>query len=1223
MAHSPLTFQVEKAQANCFQILQRASHLSPAHQDRVAAELDQFNRRISQILGNQEDQPECASVPDGTEKKKAVDLFFENRYQVGQLLGGAHAGIFYKDLIENTSTWSPELHDLLGVAPDEKVGPNHFMGMIHPDDRPYMETSTQAAIERGGPFYEEFRLVRPNGETAWMSAVGFVQHDPEGRPVSMVGINQDITQRKQAEEALRESETQLRESEKQARQRLNEIETIYRTAPIALCAFDNHLRWVRLNPALAEINGVPLEDHLGKTLREVVPDLGDQAEEALRIIMETGRPLLDFEMSGKTAAQPDLIRYWKERWVPIKDDQGTVLGISVAAEEITERKRAEAEREQLLQTIRAQNELFVRILRDAPIGIAVVNTPEFRYELVNEYYRRGTAGMRARTGLTAAEVWGSAGTPLLKALEKAYLSGAIVQQADVSFPVERAPGQVEDDFFTFSFLPLKNPAGAVDRVMILMQETTQQVRALQAIEASQNLMKAVIDNAPEGIVVADHEGRIVLSNALAERLYSRPIPYQEPFAVHSTLQVCYPDGTPYEARDLPLTRSALDGETFTNLEMAIRWPDGQLRLILANTGPIRDHQGQVTGAVGIFQDITNFKQTQALLVDRDEALRKSHEQIVQILENMTDGFFSVDREWRMKYVNQNAAEQGGHTPEELLGSVIWETSPQLKGSILETVYRKVMSESRPETIQYHSQYSGRWFELHVQPSPDGIAVYSMDITNRKQAEQALEEAHSNLIKERSRLLAVMEALPIGLAIYDEIGGVIQANSGYEAVWGSPRPPADSVDDYELYKAWWVETGERVKPEEWAAAQAVQKCTIVTGQYLRIQKFDGSDGYVLNSGAPVRDAQGQVIGATVAIMDITQRVQAENSLHESEERFRVAISYLPMMVYSMDRDLRYTRIYNPRLGLAPQQVIGKRDDELVPPEAAAEIIAIKQSVIDTGERIQKEVKSVVDGETRHYLLSLEPLLDYTGAVAGLIGASLDITEPRRVENERQNALTQMEIQRQLLENREKERQEIARELHDGPIQLLSGAMFNLQVVKEILKDPSLSLELGQAALSLKVAIRELRDTVNELRPPTIIRFGFTKVARMHVEDLKEKYPDLKFDLDLFEDGNLFPETIRLALYRIFQESLNNAIKHAHASQIFVRFSMDDQQVFLQIDDNGQGFLIPGDLIRQTQRGRYGLAGMKERAEAIGGCFMITSEPEQGTHVLVTLPLPEKD
>ena len=161
-------------------------------------------------------------------------------------------------------------------------------------------------------------------------------------------MSRDISERLRAAEALRESERQVRD-------RLAEIETIYDAAPIGLCALDTDLRFVRLNRRFAEINGVSVEEHLGRTPNEVVPDLGNQAEAAMRTVLETGQPLISLEVSGVTPAQPGVVRYWNEGWAPLRDGTGTITGISIAAIETTEQRRTE-------QALRERDERQVFLL---------------------------------------------------------------------------------------------------------------------------------------------------------------------------------------------------------------------------------------------------------------------------------------------------------------------------------------------------------------------------------------------------------------------------------------------------------------------------------------------------------------------------------------------------------------------------------------------------------------------------------------------------------------------------------------------------------------------------------------------------------------------------------------------------------------------------------------------------------------------------------------------
>ena len=109
---------------------------------------------------------------------------------------------------------------------------------------------------------------------------------------------------------------------------------------------------------------------------------------------------------------------------------------------------------------------------------------------------------------------------------------------------------------------------------------------------------------------------------------------------------------------------------------------------------------------------------------------------------------------------------------------------------------------------------------------------------------------------------------------------------FEQVWGEQRPETRSVDDYDKYKAWWIDSGRQVQPDEWASARAVQKGETVTGQMMKIERFDGTMAFVMNSAVPIHDFDGRIAGSAVAILDITERIEAEEALRQNEARFRL-------------------------------------------------------------------------------------------------------------------------------------------------------------------------------------------------------------------------------------------------------------------------------------------------------------------------------------------------
>lgn len=120
-----------------------------------------------------------------------------------------------------------------------------------------------------------------------------------------------------------------------------ELEAVYANAPVGLCVLDRDLRFVRINERMAEMNGRSVAAHMGRTVREVLPDLADDAEPRLRRILETGEAATDVEVRGVTPAQPGVERTWLESWIPLRDADGTVIGINVVAQEVTERRRIE------------------------------------------------------------------------------------------------------------------------------------------------------------------------------------------------------------------------------------------------------------------------------------------------------------------------------------------------------------------------------------------------------------------------------------------------------------------------------------------------------------------------------------------------------------------------------------------------------------------------------------------------------------------------------------------------------------------------------------------------------------------------------------------------------------------------------------------------------------------------------------------------------------------
>jgi len=144
------------------------------------------------------------------------------------------------------------------------------------------------------------------------------------------------------------------------------MQLIYDTAPIGLAFLSPDCRYLQINQRLTEICGISVEDHLGRSVRDCVPALADAVEEIVRSIMNTGEPVIGIEVTGQRADQIDE-RFWVTYWHPLRSPSGEIVGVNVAAEEITERKRAEAalrENERELRSARDAAEAALRNLQE-------------------------------------------------------------------------------------------------------------------------------------------------------------------------------------------------------------------------------------------------------------------------------------------------------------------------------------------------------------------------------------------------------------------------------------------------------------------------------------------------------------------------------------------------------------------------------------------------------------------------------------------------------------------------------------------------------------------------------------------------------------------------------------------------------------------------------------------------------------------------------------------
>lgn len=276
---------------------------------------------------------------DIAERKRAEEMLREIQKNLTLAQGIAHIGSWKYTLKTGELYWSDELFRIYGLNPEKtNINLDHSIGMIHPDDKAFAEETFGRAVKEGVPYEFEYRIIRPDGEERFMQAIGNIEKDENGDIVSLYGTGQDITERKRAEEALRQSEERFR--------------GVFGTSPTGIAIVDTVTqRFLEANVSFLRIVGYSREELQLLTVMDVThPD--DWEKEA-----EVVRAYLNGELPSYVVVKRYIRKDGEIRWVRITGDvlriQPDEPPLAIAnVEDITERKRAEEELQQYREHLR-------------------------------------------------------------------------------------------------------------------------------------------------------------------------------------------------------------------------------------------------------------------------------------------------------------------------------------------------------------------------------------------------------------------------------------------------------------------------------------------------------------------------------------------------------------------------------------------------------------------------------------------------------------------------------------------------------------------------------------------------------------------------------------------------------------------------------------------------------------------------------------------------------
>lgn len=309
-----------------------------------------------------------------------------------------------------------------------------------------------------------------------------------------------------------------------------------------------------------------------------------------------------------------------------------------------------------------------------------------------------------------------------------------------------------------------------------------------------------------------------------------------------------------------------------------------------------------------------------------------------------------------------------------------------------------LNTGKEHSVRREIQVDESYFDQTI-TCPDGgtrLRIYGVDVTRRVHIERQLERARFEAVQASNRLATIMEMLPVGVALADFEGNHVLSNAMFHRIWGC-SPPAESGFHERTRKA--GPLPPPIRQDQWAAMRAASTGEPVTGQLIHIRKFDGSRAFVLNNTTTVFGADGEIIGSAIAMMDVTERVEAEQALRESREDLNHAQAVARTGSWRLD--LRHNRLLwsdeNYRIFGAPKGTPQNYQTflERVHPDDRAHVDAQWQAAL-AGAPYDCEHRLAGDGPVRwvreRAVLEFGP----DGALIAGFGTTQDITEKKEAE-----------------------------------------------------------------------------------------------------------------------------------------------------------------------------------------------------------------------------------
>jgi PAS domain S-box-containing protein len=583
----------------------------------------------------------------------------------------------------------------------------------------------------------------------------------------------------------------------------------------------------------------------------------------------------------------------------------------------------------------------------------------------------------------------------------------------------------------------------------------------------------------------------------------------------------------------------------------------------------------------------------------EDARRASEQRLAHFLEAASHAVLVVDGSGRLQHLNRGACQLLGYPVADVVGQPLELLLPGMPPlPSLANALEDAAGEShevlarRKDGVEFPAQFS---LSRLVQGADVTYTVILHDVTRRKQAEAALQQ-------ERDRYESILAAMSEGVMIVSRQGAIEYCNPVMAAEVGDPSAGAGTP---------LLDSGLAVSP--------LMRNEEDDRRSVRWEWHSPRTGKTYSvSDTPLSNADGSVSKLKV-FHDITLQQRIEAQLRASEEQFRQLAEHIEEVFWIATPDfsqvLYVSPTYETLWGRSCASLYADPASffsALLPEDCPRLLAALeKHREFDVECRVTRP-----DGVLHWVRLRGFPIRHEMGAAYRLAGIAEDITDRveayHRLEARVEQRTRDLYVQAQHLAALE-ERQRLARELHDSLSQALYGIALGTHTAVTYLDNnrdkvaSALEYVLGLA----DGALIEMRALILELRPEYLEKEGLVGAITRQTAAVQARH-GLAVTADLCGEPETSPE-VKETLYRIAQEALHNAVRHAQARRLDLRLLCDGGEFRLDICDDGLGFDPNGDY-----PGHHGLRSMRERAARLGGSLIIHSAPGSGTRIRVCVP-----